>query len=65
MNRQAKLVAIFGELLGTLDRGALLDVLENLRIAGFIANDQQAATGFAHRLQRFVVGGDARCARPG
>ena len=65
VNDQAELVAILGELAGALDGGALLDVLQNLRIAGFVADDQQAASGFLHRLQRFEVGGDARGAGPG
>ena len=47
-----------------LDGGALLDVLEDLRIAGLEADDEQAAAGFLHRLQRVAVGGDARSAAP-
>jgi hypothetical protein len=47
-----------------LDCSALLDVLENLRIAGLEADDEQAATGFFHGLERFAVGGDARGAGP-
>ncbi len=49
----------------TFNRCALLDVLENLRIAGFVADDQQPAARFLHRFQRFVIGGHARCAGPG
>jgi len=50
---------------GALDGSALLDVLEDLRIAGFESDDEQAAAGFAHCLERVVVGGDARGAAPG
>ena len=61
---KSKLVAVLGELTCALDRGALLDVLQDLRIARLEANDQEAATCFAHRLQRFVVGGNTRRAGP-
>ena len=65
VDRQPQLVAILGEALRHVDGGALLDVLENLLVAGLIADDQQPAAGFLHRLQRFVIGGDARGAGPG
>jgi hypothetical protein len=48
-----------------LDGGALLDVLEDLRVAGLVADDEQAAAGILHGLQGVVVGGDARGAGPG
>ena len=48
-----------------LDGGALLDVLEDLRVAGLEADDEQAAAGFLHGLEGVVVGGDARGAAPG
>ena len=48
-----------------LDGGALLDVLEDLRVARLVADDQQAAAGLLHRLQRLVVGRHARGAGPG
>ena len=54
-----------GEVARALDGGALLDVLEDLRVAGLEADDQQAAAGFLHGLERLVVGGDARGAGPG
>ena len=38
---EAELVAILGELPGTLDGCALLDVLQNLRVAGLVAHDQR------------------------
>ena len=65
VDEQAELLAVLGELARAFDGGALLHVLQDLRIAGLVADDEQAASGFLHRLQRFVVGGDARGARPG
>ena len=64
MHHQTQFLGVFGELAGTFHGCALLDVLENLRIAGLIAHDQQAATGFALGLQGLVIGGDARSAGP-
>ena len=48
-----------------VDGRALLDVLEDLLIARFVADDQQPAAGLLHRLQGVVIGGDARGAGPG
>ena len=62
---QTELVAILGELAGAFDGRALFDVLEDLRIARLVADDQQPAAGFLHRLEGFVIGGDARGAGPG
>ena len=62
---EAEVVAVLGEGARALDGCALLDVLEDLRIAGLEADDEQAAAGFLHGLQRVVVGGDARGAAPG
>ena len=62
---QAQVVAVLGEGARALHGGALLDVLENLRIAGLEAHDQQPAAGLLHRLQRLAVGGHARSAAPG
>jgi hypothetical protein len=62
---EAEVVAVLGELAGALDGGALLDVLEDLRVAGLEADDEQAAAGFLHGLEGVVVGGDARGAAPG
>ena len=47
---QAELVAVALEVECALDGGALLDVLQDLRIAGLVADDQQAAAGFLHCL---------------
>ena len=64
VNQQAELLAVGGEALGHLHGGALLDVLEDLRVARFVAHDEQPAAGFLHGLQGVVIGGDARGARP-
>ena len=62
---QAELLAVLREPLRHVDGGALLDVLQDLRVARFVADDQQPAAGILHRLQRVVIGGDARRAGPG
>ena len=56
---ETKVVAVLGECTRALDGGALLDILQDLRIARFITDDQQAASGIFHRLQRLAVRGDA------
>ena len=62
---EAEVVAVLDEVAGALDGGTLLDVLEDLRIAGLEADDEQAAAGFLHGLEGVAVGGDARGAGPG
>jgi len=62
---ETEFVAVACKVARTLNGGALLDVLEDLRVARLKANDKQAAAGLAHGLERFVVGGDARSAGPG
>ena len=65
VDEQSQLLAVLGELASAFDGGALLHVLQDLRVARFVADDEQAASRFFHRLERFVIGGDARGARPG
>ena len=65
MNGEAEVVAVAHKVASAFDGCALFDVFENLRIAGFEAYDQQTTAGFAHGLQRFAIGGDARGAGPG
>ena len=65
VDQQAQLLAVRGEALRHVDGGALLDVLEDLRVARFVADDQQPAAGLLHGLQGVVIGGDARRAGPG
>ncbi len=62
---EAEVVAVLDEVAGALDGGALFDVLEDLRVAGFEADDEEAAAGFLHGLEGVAVGGDARGAGPG
>src|SRR5579875_4226763 len=65
MNDETEVVAVLDEVTGTLDGGPLLDVLQDLRIAGLEADDEQPAAGFLHGLQGLAVGSDARGAGPG
>ncbi len=65
VNDQAQLLAVRREAARHVDGRALLDVLQDLLIAGFVADDEQPAAGILHRLQGVVVGGDARRAAPG
>src|SRR3954447_8177294 len=65
VNDQAEFVAVLGELASALYGGAFLYVLENLWIARFVSDDEEAATRFLHGFQSFVVGGHARGTRPG
>jgi len=62
---EAEVVAVLDEVACTFDGGALLDVLEDLRIAGFEADDEQAAAGVLHGFEGVAAGRYARCARPG
>jgi len=62
---EAEFVAVAGKVASTLDGGTLLDVLEDLRVAGLVADDEQAAASVLHGLEGVVVGGDARRAGPG
>src|SRR5579883_3455646 len=59
---QAEVVAIACKIAGPFHGCTLLDVLEYLRVAGLIADDQQTASGFTHGLQCFAVCRDARSA---
>ena len=52
VDRQAQVVAVLGKRPRALNGGALLDVLQNLRIARLKSHNQQPAAGFLHRLQR-------------
>src|SRR6185437_10491725 len=65
VDNQAEVVAVLDELTRALDGGALLDVLEDLRVAGLEADDEQTAAGFLHGLEGVAVGGRARGAGPG
>ena len=60
VDHQAQLFAVLREAQRHVHGGALLDVLEDLRIARFVADDEQPASGILHRLQGVVIGGHAR-----
>ena len=64
VNANAHLLAVLHEVAAHLERLALLDVFQDLRVAGFKSHDQQAAAGIGHGFQRFVVAVDARRAGP-
>ena len=66
VNLDADFVAIFHELAGHLDGSALLDVLEDLRIAGFEADDKEASAAISHGFQRLrTCCGSERCRTTG
>src|SRR5262249_30980784 len=58
MNDNARFLAVLHELSRLLNGGPLLDVLEDLRIAGFEPYDKEPAPGRAHRFQRLEVNVD-------
>src|SRR6202012_57135 len=62
---EAEVVAVLDEVACALDGSALLDVLEDLRVAGLESDDEQTAAGFLHGLEGLAIGGDARGAGPG
>ena len=64
MNPDADLLAILRELPCLLDRRALLDVLQNLRIAGFVSYNEEPRASICHGFQGLVIARHARRARP-
>ena len=62
---EAKFVAIARKVQRTLHGGPLPDVLEDLRVAGFVPDNKQAAARVLHGLEGLVIGGDTRIAGPG
>ena len=64
MDSNAGFLAVLHEVAAHLEGGALLDVLEDLGIAGFEADDQQPAAGIGHGLQSFVIAMNASRAGP-
>ena len=50
----AELVAILGELLGHVDQHALLDVVQDLLVAGLVADDEQPQPLSRQHLQRLA-----------
>ena len=61
----AEVVAILGELLGHLDAHALLDVVQNLLVAGFVADEEQAQAVLLEYLQGLTRHVRLGVARPG
>ncbi len=64
VNYQPEFVGVFCKLASTLNRCPFFNVLQDLLVAGFVADDQQSASGFFHGFQRFVISGYARRAGP-
>ena len=64
MNPDADFFAILHEGAAHLDRRALLDVLQNLRVAGFEADNQQTRAAIGHGFQSFVIAVHASGAGP-
>lgn len=62
---EAEVVAVLDEVASALDCGAFFDVLKDLGVAGFEADDEEAAAGVFHGFEGVAVGGDAAGARPG
>jgi hypothetical protein len=55
---ESEVMTVFDEVMGALDGGAFLDVLEYLWVARLKADDQQPAASFFHDLKGVIVGGD-------
>src|SRR6267142_876102 len=60
----ANLLAVLHELARHINSRALLDVLQDLRIAGFKANDKEPRATIRHRFQLFVLAMATRGAGP-
>src|SRR6266852_2861475 len=52
VDRDAELVAVLGEAAGDVDPHALLDVVEDLLVAGLVADEQEAQPVVAQNLER-------------
>src|ERR1700722_2496534 len=65
MDGEAKLMTIASEVAGPFHGRAFFNVLENLRIAGFKAHNQQPASRFTHGLEGFAICGYTGGAGPG
>src|SRR5262249_48892283 len=64
VDRDAELVAILREAARNVDPHALLDVVEDLLVAGFVADEQEAQTIIAEHFQRRARHVGFRVARP-
>src|SRR5262249_19374769 len=64
VNADAQLPAVPGERASCFDSRTFLDVLQNLIVARFEADDEEARSCIRHRLQRLVVAVHTRSAGP-
>src|ERR1700732_1087196 len=64
VNANTDFAAVLHEGAGHFYRRALLDVLQNLRIAGFESHDEQSRASIGHGFQRVVIAMHARSGRP-
>src|SRR5207249_11149972 len=64
MDSDPDLFTVARELTCLLNRRAFFDVLQDLRIAGFVTNDEEPSPGIGHGLQRFIITVDSGRARP-
>src|ERR1700733_9804313 len=64
VNANADFATILHEGTRHFYRGALLDVLKNLRVAGFKSHDEQSCSRVGHGFQRVVIAVHARCGGP-
>src|SRR5216684_4289082 len=64
VHANANLAAVLHERARHLHRGALLDILQNLRIAGLEAHDKEPCARIRHAPQRFIITMHARRGRP-
>ena len=65
MDRDAELVAVLGEAARDVDPHALLDVVEDLLVAGFVADQQQPQAVVAQHFERRARHVGLGVARPG
>src|SRR6266851_6928763 len=55
VNQDADVAAILGEAAGAIDADTFFDVLQNLRVAGFVADHEQAEPPVFHDLEGLVI----------
>ena len=65
MDQDSDFMAIPGEAARAIEADALLDVLQNLGVAGFVSDHEQAQSAVLQDLERLVIDVGARVGRPG
>src|SRR5262249_34832137 len=65
MDQDPYFVAIVRKAARALEADAFLDVLQDLRVARFVADDEQTQSAILQNLQRFVIDVGAGVGRPG